>query len=186
MIQTNKDEASFVAVRRAAVLALGEYKLTKAELSIVEQLIRDTDAEIRQTAAQIVANQDAGRAGELAGELLSDRAALRRVMVCKDVESSAAFVEGADHAHYQAIVLPPLVAVSQIDRLTEVAKNAELGESTRLGAIEGLARIANKSADQQLVMIGKDESTAEELRKAAWRGLRRSKRVQNRNVHTAN
>jgi ParB family chromosome partitioning protein len=59
-----------------------------------------------------------------------------------------------------------------------VAENRKLPEATRLGAIEALARMAREAAEAKLVEIGKgDGKEEEELRKAAWRGLRRSKRA---------
>jgi hypothetical protein len=50
-------------------------------------------------------------------------------------------------------------------------------DATPLGAVEGLARLAREDAEARLVQIGKAEKEDEELRKAAWRGLRRSKRA---------
>jgi ParB family chromosome partitioning protein len=43
--------------------------------------------------------------------------------------------------------------------------------------VEGLAAVAREDAEAELVKIGKAEEEPEELRKAAWRGLRRSKRA---------
>jgi ParB family chromosome partitioning protein len=46
-----------------------------------------------------------------------------------------------------------------------------------LGAIEGLAAACSEAAEAELVKIGRSEAEPEELRKAAWRGLRRSRRA---------
>jgi ParB family chromosome partitioning protein len=102
----------------------------------------------------------------------------KRVIAYEVVDASQAVSGIADHPQYQAIALPQLVAEGSVDQLSEIAANAKLADTVRLGAIEGLARIASPAADGHLVTIGKDESADEELRKAAWRGLRRAKRVQ--------
>jgi ParB family chromosome partitioning protein len=54
-----------------------------------------------------------------------------------------------------------------------------LPEVTRLGAIEALAAIASEPAEAELRRIGGTAGAEkdEELRKAAWRGLRRSRRA---------
>ena len=74
-------------------------------------------------------------------------------------------------------MLPLLIESSDVSTLTAVAASAQQAETARLGAVEGLARMAMTAAEEQLVAIGKDDTNDEELRKAAWRGLRRSKRM---------
>lgn len=178
LLQTHEDIEQFAAIRQASILALAECKLTKTDLAIVENLAHDSDAIVRQSVAEILVKQDATRAVSRAGELLSDRSAFQRLLASPELDISAAVVEAAAHPHYQAVALPRLVEAEEIERLTDVAQDSSLGDGTRLGAVEGLARIANSSADEQLVNIGRDESNSEDLRKAAWRGLRRSQRAQ--------
>ena len=72
--------------------------------------------------------------------------------------------------------MPLLVRAADTKTLAAVAVDDQLPEHTRLGAIEGLAWISRTEAEQQLAAIGGNEKLDEELRKAAWRGLRRSKR----------
>ena len=64
-----------------------------------------------------------------------------------------------------------------VTALTAVAEDRKLSDATRLGAIEGLARLAREDAEVRLVQIGKAEKEDEDLRKAAWCELRRSKRA---------
>ena len=64
--------------------------------------------------------------------------------------------------------------------LSAAAEDRTLPEAARLGAIEGLAALATDPADETLRRIGLNAKDDEELRKAAWRGLRRSKRARRR------
>jgi len=176
LLQTNVDIGPFAPIRRAVLQALGELKLTKRELAAIEKIIADPDFEIRHMAADILARQDADLASTHASAFISDRSSFRRATALQAVEFTDAIANSASHAHYQAIVLPQLVANTNVDRLAEVANDANLADGTRLGAIEGLAKIANPNADRELVNLGKSENSNEDLRKAAWRGLRRSQR----------
>ena len=108
--------------------------------------------------------------------IAADRTTYRRV--AQSVDLADALNDHVKDAHYQPIALPALIAAAKIDQLGEVAGDAELPEKTRLGAIEGLACIASPEADEHLARIGNQEDAVEDLRKAAWRGLRRSRRRQ--------
>jgi len=58
-----------------------------------------------------------------------------------------------------------------------VAEDRSLPEVARLGAVEGLAAMAREPAEEILRRVGLRTDEDEEFRKAAWRGLRRSKRA---------
>jgi ParB family chromosome partitioning protein len=60
-----------------------------------------------------------------------------------------------------------------------------LPEATRLGALEGLGAMALEPAESVLRKVGSDEKEDEEIRKAAWRSLRRSKRVREKSAKVA-
>jgi ParB family chromosome partitioning protein len=75
------------------------------------------------------------------------------------------------------VALPHLVARGDVEGLYSVAENRRLPEATRLGAIEGLAKVASEPAEGRLVLLGQVQGEEEELRKAAWRALRRSRRA---------
>jgi ParB family chromosome partitioning protein len=83
----------------------------------------------------------------------------------------------ADQSHYQGVVLPVLVSQGEVEVLGGVAGNGKLPEATRLGAIEALARMAREPAEEQLRRVGQEEKEPKNIRKAAWRALRRSKRL---------
>ncbi len=176
LLTSHQQQIRYSDVRTAAISAISHLKLTKTDLKTIEQCTGDSNAGVRVAAADILAREDATRAGEQAADYLSDRAIYRRLLA-RDVEILPIAQKQADHAHYQAIVLPQLVDGDATDRLAEVAGNKDLPDGTRLGAIEGLSRIASAAARKHLVKIGKDDSGGEEICKAAWRGLRRSKRI---------
>jgi ParB family chromosome partitioning protein len=83
----------------------------------------------------------------------------------------------AVQVHYQGVAVPHLAARNDVAGLAAVAGNRGFPEEARLGAIEGLAAAASEAAEAELVRIGQAEGEPEELRKAAWRGLRRSRRA---------
>ncbi|MGI9471753.1 MAG: HEAT repeat domain-containing protein [Rubripirellula sp.] len=177
LLESHPAQQEFVEVRRAAALALGELKLTKTERAALEPFMRDDDASIRETVAEVLARSNKSQAADYASQMVSDRRLMQRFSKLS-VDLTKVAAENAEHAHYQAIVLPELVAGKCVSDLRAAASNQDLHEATRLGAIEGLARIANGDADEVLAAIGNEKSMGEEIQKAAWRALRRSKREQ--------
>jgi ParB family chromosome partitioning protein len=101
------------------------------------------------------------------------------------VDVSGTLRTAASQVQYQGVALPHLVAAGDIEGLAVVVHNAKLPEATRLGAIEGLALMAQETAEAKLLEVGRDEKEDEDLRKAAWRGLRRSKRARQQAKHVA-
>jgi ParB family chromosome partitioning protein len=79
--------------------------------------------------------------------------------------------------HYQGVALPYLIERGDVAGLAAVATDRTLPEVTRLGAVEGLAAMGRGPAEEVLRRVGAAADEDEELRKAAWRALRRSKRV---------
>jgi len=147
----------------------------------LENLTVDFDAHVRELAAQMVL-QGAKKevAAKMTDNILADRVSTRHLLrFAKQTDSSnqASIDQAASSAHYQPRVLGHLVRTEDVKSLSAVAEDAELADTTRLGAIEGLARMANTAAEKKLVAFGKDDKLDESLRKAAWRGLRRSKRL---------
>ena len=68
------------------------------------------------------------------------------------------------------------MAAKDVPTLGAVAKDKKAAEPARLGAIEGLGFMADEGAEKVLVDIGTADGDDEDVRKAAWRALRRSKR----------
>src|SRR5262249_50320734 len=138
------------------------------------------DPEIRATAAEAVARASAALAGEVAGKVLSDRVAFNRVAARDGPRVADALRGAAVQVHYQGVAVPLLAARKDVAGLAAVAGNRGFSEETRLGAVEGLAAAGSEAAEAELLKIGQSKDTPEELRKAAWRGLRRSRRARQR------
>ena len=84
----------------------------------------------------------------------------------------------ADSAH-QAQALPVLISRGDAATLQSIASDAKQLESLRVGALEGLARILTKEAEQALSDVHKS-SADKDVAKAAYRALRRQQRAQQR------
>ncbi|HRI11349.1 MAG TPA: hypothetical protein PKW35_26205, partial [Nannocystaceae bacterium] len=91
-------------------------------------------------------------------------------------DARRALEQAALSAHHQGVALPHLVALGDAKALAKLLDDKKLGEGIRLGIIEALAKIATKEAQDRLVVLGTDKGEDEDLRKAAWRALRRAKR----------
>ena len=159
-----------------ALLSVG-----RADASSVD--LRDTpqteDAELRSLAAAALVTRDRKAATALAGALLDDGVSVARVL---DREAAAAakksLEEAAADSHRQGVALPYLVALGDVDGLAARLGERSLGDNLRLGVIEALARIASDEAIDRLRAFGRDAGEDEELRKAAWRAVRRGQRQQ--------
>jgi ParB family chromosome partitioning protein len=164
-------------LRREAAAALASLLPAGPILATLENLAAGDDPEVRALAAEAIARAAPTRAAEVAGRVLSDRIAFNRV-AGRDPEQVTATLRGAAvQVHYQGVAVPLLAARNDVAGLAAVAGNRGFSEETRLGAVEGLAAAASEQAEAELVRIGKSEEEPEELRKAAWRGLRRSRRA---------
>jgi ParB family chromosome partitioning protein len=179
-IATARADARFDRpLRRSAVAALAELKPEKAVLAALETLAGGDDPEIRAASAQAVARDEPKRAAEVAGRVLSDRVAFNRVARAGADLTAVAAAEMAK-VHYQGVAGPYLAARGEVAGLSAVAGNKAAGEETRLGAVEALANVHSEAAEAELARIGQGVDNPEEVRKAAWRGLRRSRRARQR------
>jgi len=158
-------------------LALG--KVTPAVLDMMETLAVGPDADVRVLAAELLARFDAKRAAKLAEKMLSDRPGFNRLVVAGAVKA-ANVTNAAASAHLQPVALPLFVAEKDVTTLAAVAKDRKAPEAARFGAVEGLGVMATEPAEKVLVEIGTTKDDEKELRKAAWRALRRSKRARAR------
>ncbi|HYT93212.1 MAG TPA: hypothetical protein VEL76_31125, partial [Gemmataceae bacterium] len=175
--QARPDDRMYRPIRIEAVAALASAKLTDAVEKLLETVAVGNDPEIRTLATDALAKQRPKVAAKLAEPLLSDRVSFNR-LTADGIPVEETLRKAASQVHYQGVALPHLVASGDVATLAEVAQNRKLPEATRLGAVEALARMACETAEAKLVEIGKGEGKEEEeLRKAAWRGLRRSKRA---------
>jgi ParB family chromosome partitioning protein len=132
---------------------------------------------LRSLASSGLTKLDPERATSLVTQVLDDRTSLNRLLSGVDNEESRrALRSAASTVHHQGVALPHLVSRSDVEGLALALDDASLPEVTRLGAIEALARIASTEAEEVIIKMAKDEALDEDLRKAAWRALRRSKR----------
>jgi ParB family chromosome partitioning protein len=168
-------------LRREAVAALAAGKPSNPILAALEKLAVGDDPEIRATAAAAVSREDPIRAvRELPGRILSDRVAFNRVADHTGANLAGTLGDAAAQVHYQGIVVPHLAGHRDVAGLAAVANNGALAESARLGAIEGLAAVGSEAAEVELQRLAGAQENPEELRKAAGRGLRRSRRARQR------
>lgn len=177
--RSRADDPLARGIRLEAVRCLALGTVSPAVLDTLDALAVGPDADVRVLAAEMLARFDAGRAAKLAAQMLSDRPAFNRLVVAKAVHG-ANVVSAAASAHLQPVALPVFVAEKDVATLAAVAKDRKAPEAARFGAVEGLGVMATEPAEQVLVEIGTAKDDEKELRKAAWRALRRSKRARAR------
>jgi ParB family chromosome partitioning protein len=154
--------------------------MTAPVLDALEAAAVGSDPEVRALAAEAVGRHSPQRAARLAERLLADRVSFDRLTGGEGVEVAGTVRAAAGQVHYQGVALPHLIARGDVEELAAVAQNRQLPEATRLGAVEGLAVVATEAAETKLRAVGLAEKEDEEVRKAAWRALRRCKRARRR------
>jgi ParB family chromosome partitioning protein len=168
----------FRPIRLDAARCLATTEPTDAVLTAMETLARGTDPVVREIAADVLARRAPARAAALLEPLASDRPSFARLLAGQGVPAAAGFVRSAaGQVHYQPVALPAVIATKDVPALAAVAKDRKKPEAARLGAIEGLGVMAAEPAEQVLAEVGAAEGDDEDVRKAAWRALRRSKRA---------
>jgi ParB family chromosome partitioning protein len=177
--KSRPDDPLARGIRLEAVRCLALGKVTPAVLDTLETLATGPDADVRVLAAELLARFDARRAAKLAEKMLSDRPSFNRLVIAKAV-TAADVASAAKQVHYQPVALPVTVAAKDVNTLAAVARDRKAPEAARLGAVEGLGVMAAEPAEKVLVEIGTAKDDDKELRKAAWRALRRSKRARKR------
>jgi ParB family chromosome partitioning protein len=167
----------FRPLRLAAVAALCELAPAENVQSALAAAAASDDAEVRSLAASALARYNAKQKQSVADAVLSDRVALNRVTAGGEAEFASALRTAAAKVHYQGVALPHLISAGDVEGLYSTASDKSLPETTRLGAVEALAKLGREEAEARLVELGQDQENDEELRKAAWRGRRRSQRA---------
>jgi len=164
-------------VRRAAIEALADSPARKSAVDALESAAETSAPDLRALAAQAVAEDAPERAAALADRLLADRSAFGRLARDEGPRLADLLHRAARDGRYQGVALPHLVAAKDAAGLAAAARDRSLPVEARLGAVEALAAVADEAAEAALREVGIDAGEDEELRKAAWRGLRRSKRA---------
>jgi ParB family chromosome partitioning protein len=177
IIAARPDDPEYRPIRREAVLALASKPATPNAVKALESAALVGDPESRAIAAQALARLDPKKAESLAERLLADAVGFRRLMLAGKVPVDQILRTASKQVHYQGVVLPALIGRGEVTTLAAVLGDRSLSEATRLGALEGLAAMAVEPAEAVLRKVGADAKEDEEIRKAAWRSLRRSKRA---------
>lgn len=183
--KSRPDDPLARSIRLEAVRCLALGKTPSAVLDTLESLAVGLDADVRVLATELLARFDPKRAAKLAqpDKALSDRPSFNRLVTTGAVTASNVATAAAN-VHYQPVALPVFVAEKDVKTLAAVAKDRKAPEAARYGAVEGLGVMATEPAEQVLVEIGTAKDDDKELRKAAWRALRRSKRARKRGATT--
>jgi ParB family chromosome partitioning protein len=173
-------DPAFQPVRREAVAALAEVPPDPDSDRALEAAALGGDPDVRALSSQAVAGHAPGAARALAGRLLSDRVSFDRLARHGAPPPDDTLRDAARQVHYQGVALPYLIERGDVAGLGALAADRSLSESARLGAVEGLAALGLEAAEDALRRIGADGADDEELRKASWRGLRRSQRLRHK------
>jgi len=177
IVTTQSSGEHFGDLRVAAMESLKSGKISAALKKQIKLLHADYDSRIRLSATEILASEmTKTEMDALAETVLADRHCYNVLTREPKADLTKTFQTAAESAHYQPRSIPQLTKAHDVKTLLKIASNSKSELNVRLGAIEGLAAMDHKDAEKNLVTIGKDESIDEDLRKAAWRGLRRWKR----------
>ncbi len=177
LAEARPDDPEYRPIRHAAVLALAAQKASPAAIGALAAAAEGGSLDVRSVAAQALGRLDPKRAVAVADRLLTDAVSFRRLTLGGQVPVGDLLRAGARQIHAQGIVLPSLIAEGDVATLAKVLRERSLPEATRLGALEGLGAMASEPAEAVLSAVGADATDDEEIRKAAWRALRRSKRT---------
>jgi ParB family chromosome partitioning protein len=167
-------------IREEALLSVAGAWSGKRGITALEVAARGLDPVLRPVAAAALAALAPASAAALAQAALEDAPSFRRLVPAGQLATgsvAALLKDAAASAHHQGVALPHLVASKDVDGLTAIALNEKVSDDARLGALEALALLGGVKAEAALVAVGKDEEQDEELRQAAWRALRRSRRL---------
>lgn len=177
VLEANCEQSEFASLRLATLKLLPNVKLAKADLTKLKKLVDVPGVEFQRELLKQIAREDAKLASSLLEAALIERRTFLELTEIQGLDASGVVKDAVRDKSRQAVVLPLLIKEQNTKLLGEVASESKLADSLRFGAIEGLACIDAADSEKQLVKIGKDEKVDEEIRKAAWRGLRRWKRM---------
>ncbi len=181
--KSRPDDPQAKPIRLEAARCLVTGKPSGRTFTLLEGLAVGPDADVRVLASDLLARSSPTRAAAMVEKMLSDRPSFNRLASARAITADQ--VAGvAGQVHYQPVVLPVLIAGKAISPLETVAKDRKAAEATRLGAIEGLGVMADEAAERVLIEVGTTKDDEKDVRKAAWRALRRSKRARRRAAKT--
>ena len=173
------EDREFRPIRLEAVTALtrpGADAATDARKAL-ETVALGNDPEIRALAASAIGRSGGEPVSRLAVELAADPIGFTRMTQASKALAKEPARVAARQARNQGAVLPYLAQIGDVEGLTAVLEDRSLPDPDRLGALEALATLGLEAAEAPIRAVGLAEEEEEELRKAAWRALRRSKRT---------
>lgn len=177
LMAARPDDPEYRSVRLEVVTALASWKATPKINAELQRAAQGADPELRDLAASAIGQQGGEGAAAIAGSFLADRVGFQRVVRQPGVAAEPTALRAASQIHAQGVVLPYLVEKADVAGLAAVMDDRSLPNLTRLGALEALAAMGREDAEGRLRALGLAADEDEELRKAAWRGVRRSKRA---------
>lgn len=173
-------------IQHAALIALSSEWVGQRGIKVLEAFIHGNDANLRQLAATSLRQIDPERAREILSDTLEDASTFNRLFVRGEEAAQEVLRKGAGSIHLQGVVLGHMAENQDVDGFAATLKDDSLSDEIRLGAIEGLAEIATEAVDALLIAVGTNEEEDEELRKSAWRALRRARRARARRQESSN
>jgi ParB family chromosome partitioning protein len=176
IVTSNASNEHFAQLRAAALDGLQGAKLTAAMQTQIQVLLEDYDSAVRLRAAELLTGQAKTKPEDIGDALMADRFTFDWIAERENLKLESVFQKSVSSAHYQPRSLLKMAKSKDLKTLVAVAEDESLDTNSRLGAIEGLSKMADKKSEKALLSLGKSADN-EELRKAAWRGLRRSKRA---------
>lgn len=183
-VLTNQHSARIV---EQALLVLGQPWAGKKGLERIEEAAGSGSASTRTLAMVSLQQLAPERAQALLGKSIEDAPVFNK-LISEDhpIGSSHAqqiLREGSARIHTQGVTVPHLVRAQDVEGLQAILDDQSLSEEVRLGAIDGLARIATPAVDDILAKLGKNEDEDEDLRHQAWRAFRRARRLRKRRAN---
>ena len=101
-----------------------------------------------------------------------------RLVAPGDAAAGKVLRAAAANVHTQGVTLPYLVASGDVDGLAAALRDRKLVDAARIGAAEALGRVATEAALAALYTVASSTDEDEELRKAAYRAIRRGHRYE--------
>ncbi len=174
------NEPSAATVREEALLVLSQPWVGERGVATLEAIALSGDASLRELASVSLRRIAPERAQALLSRALEDAPSFNQLMGQGQAQAASAqptLREAATGIHFQGVVLPHLVKLSDVEGLARALRDRSLSDETRLGILESLSQINDASVDALLAEVGKNDDEDEELRKAAWRAMRRARRL---------
>ena len=175
MATAHLDDAYFHPIRKAAIEALGALHPTEKIAQTMQAVAVYAEPSLRQRAAAILSGFEKELIRSMDPKQLTDH---HSVACLKSHLETDTLHAALGSVHYQGVVVPLMIKEKNVDALSRIAGDRNLPEVERSGAIEALAKIDAPGVQAALIAIGEDKQEDEDLRKCAWRALKRFKRAQ--------